>query len=129
MENFQVDIDLIFKTLSGRALVLVNESGTVVKANYDAAILAGESDIKKLEGKNWDQTFAKLSSDDFSFSAITNSTTSFANYSIETTLDGKSEIIKVKVDPVDLKNSFPGKYYFITCRKTESKDWEDMLFR
>ena len=129
MENFQVDIDLIFKTLAGRALVLVTESGTIVKANYDAALLVGESSIENLEGKKWDSTFATISADNFTFSAITNSTTSFSNYSTIGNSEAKSEILKVKVDPVDLKGEYPGRYYFITCRRTESKDWEDMLFQ
>ena len=129
MDNFKVDIDLIFKTLSGRALLLLNDSGIIVKANLDAAIMIGKSEIKDLEGKKWDLTFAKLSSDDFSFSEITNSITGFSNFALADTSSDKSELIKVKVDPVELTDDFPGKYYFITCRKQESKDWEDMLFQ
>jgi PAS domain S-box-containing protein len=129
MDNFKIDIDLIFNTLSGRALLLVNDNGIIVKANFDAAVLVGKSKIKDLEGKKWDLTFAKLSSDNFSFSAISNSITSFSNFALADTSSDKSELIKVKVDPVELTDGIPGKYYFISCRKQESKDWEDMLFQ
>ena len=129
MDNFQVDIDLVFKTLSGRALVLVNDSGIILKANLDAALMVGEPEIKNLEGKKWDLSFAKLSTDDFTFSAITNSTTGFSNFMLANSSTYKSELIKVKVDPIDLSEPVPGKYFFITCRKQESKDWEDMLFQ
>ena len=129
MDNFQVDIDLIFKTLSGRALLLVNDGGIIVKANYDAVALIGKTEIKDLVGKKWDATFSKISSDNFSFSAITNSSTGFLNFVLAKSSNEKSEFIKVKVDPVELTEQFPGKYFFITCRKQESKDWEDMLFQ
>jgi len=129
MENFKVDIDLIFKTLSGRALLLLNDNGIIVKANLDAAFLVGVSGIKDIEGKKWDSTLKKLSSDDFSFSAIANSTTGFSNFALANTPVNMAELIKVKVDPVDLTGEFAGKYYFITCRKQASKDWEDMLFQ
>ena len=129
MDTFKVDIDLIFKTLSGRALVLLNDSGIVLKANLDAALMVGKPETKSLEGEKWDLTFAKISTDDFSFSTITNSTTGFSNFAVEDSSTNKAELIKVKVDPIDLTEPVPGKYFFITCRKQESKDWEDMLFQ
>ena len=52
MENFKLDINLIFKTLSGRALLLLNDSGIIVKANLDAALLVEMLMLMNLKGKN-----------------------------------------------------------------------------
>jgi PAS domain S-box-containing protein len=129
MEKFRVDIDLIFETFAGRALILMNDSGTIIKANLDATILVGKNDATDIIGKDWDLTFASLSSDDFSFSRLVNSSTGFMNFSLTGSSPGKSELLKVKVDPFELTEEFPGRYYLVTCRKQETKDWEDMLFK
>jgi PAS domain S-box-containing protein len=129
MKKFKVDIDLIFDTFAGRALILVDSSGTIIKANPDAAHLAGKNDIADIIGKDWDFTFNILSPDDFSFSTLINSTTGFSNFSLTSSSPGKPELLKVKVDPFDVTEQFSGRYYFITCRKQESKDWEDILFK
>ena len=129
MPSFKIDIDLIFNSLSGRALLMLDEHGRIFKANNDALVLLDKPKIKNLEGKNWDETFAGLTNDDFNFKDLINSSTGFLYYELTNAPGKKVDVLRVKVDKFELTEDLPGTYYFVTCKKQVSGDWEKMLFQ
>lgn len=128
MPKIQVDIDVFFNSLTGRLLVLLNEKGTILKVNADALGLLDVKNNKDLEGKKWDATFSKLSTNGLSFSNLTNTTTGYLSAEIKLK-NKKTGSFEIKVDTLILDEQYPGTYYLITGRKQHSGNWEDMLFQ
>jgi len=129
MTKLRIDIDVIFNSFIGRALILLNENGYIFKANDDAYDLLNQPKIDDLEGLKWDATFAHLSKDDFDFHSLINASAGFLYFEIVDNPKGKVDLIRVKVDTFELKEDMPGSYHLITCKKQESGDWEEMLYQ
>lgn len=125
MTKLRIDIDLIFKSFKGRSLILLNKEGRIFKTNEDAYSLLGITGSKSLEGQKWDDTFAPLSKDDFSFGSLINTTTDFLYFGMK----AKNNQLRVKVDLFELNDHHPGKYYMVTCMMLETGNWEKKLFQ
>ena len=128
MPKIQVDIDIFFNSLTGRFLVLLNDRGVILKVNADAISLIEAKSTKALEGKKWDNTFAKLSIEGFNFTDLSNTTTGYLSAEIAIGKN-KKDVYEIKVDPLALNEAEQGNYLLITGRKLQTGNWEDMLFQ
>lgn len=128
MTEVKVDIDIIFDSLGGRALVLLNKNGTILKANFDAISLTGHKNKKEVIGKKWDDLYAPMATEGFTLADITGANTGYIAVEINTTTQGALSL-EVKVDSIKLSKDFPGEYFLITGVKRQSDNWENMLFK
>ncbi len=122
------DIDVIFSALTGRSLILLDDQGTIMKVNQEAANMLGVTDKETLIGKNWDDSFCRLNPDTCSFETLTNAQTGFLNTDVER--NNEKFLLEVKVDtiPFQLKKKVVN-YYLISCRKQQEAGWENMLYK
>ncbi len=128
MASFKVDIDLIFKSLGGRLLLLVSEKGTIIKANIDTLELVGLSSMDEIEGKKWDSIFSNNGQSGFSFSDITAASTGFISVWLNDQ-NAKQILYEIRVDTISLEDDNSGNYYIITGTGQPKVSHDDMLFQ
>ncbi|MEN8249282.1 MAG: PAS domain S-box protein, partial [Bacteroidota bacterium] len=127
MSAIKFDIDLIFKSLTGWIMALVNEEGIILKVNSLAVSLVGKKNKSSIEGKHWDKVYSALNPESIGFKQLIEISNQY--HTIELNANGSKELFELKVDRVENTETNSNDYYLVTGRKLIAGTWEDMLYK
>lgn len=124
MSEISIDIDVLFNSLKGRFLILLDSDGIIVKANKDAVLICSNKH-KDPVGKTWDNTFKNLGLKNYSFSKLAKNKSIPINVNFN--VNGHTEFYELKIDEIILSKGKKDKFLLISGRKQTSTDVGEIL--
>jgi len=125
MPDLHVNVDVLFKLVTDRAIIVVDDAGEVVKCNIQASGML-PTRTKPVAGKSFNSSFGKLSiSPPWSFDSLVRSPTEFQSFIIK---QKKAPSVNLQVKVKRIIEEGGKEYFFITCKIAEKDSPDKRLF-